>query len=93
LASASDDIQVQVLIEGWDVARHTLTCKLVDGATTYTSDSSSDVAEGNAIRRTFLFTPEDGVGITTFQVRLEGTTDNALVPYHISERTHVATNA
>jgi len=90
LAGASDDIQVQVLIEGWEPARHTLTCKLVDGVTTYTSDSSADVAEGGAIRRTFLFTPEDAVGITTFQVRLEGSTDNALVPFHISERTHVA---
>jgi len=90
LASASDNIQVQVLIEDWDPARHTLTCTLVDGGTTYTADSSTDAVEGAAIRRTFLFTPEDGVGITTFQVRLEGTTDNALVPYHVSERTHVA---
>jgi len=93
--SQTDDIKVSVLIEGWDGARHTLTCTLVDpsGPTTYTADSSSDTSEGDAIRREFVFTPADGVGITSFNVRLEGTTDNALYPFHIAERTYYSVAA
>jgi len=94
-ASQTDDVKVSVLIEGWEPARHTLTCKLIDpsGPTTYTASSSNDTTEGNAIRREFVFAPVPSTGITSFQIRLEGSTDNALVPFHVSERTYYSVAA
>lgn len=90
LSGASDDIKVQALLEGWDAAHHTIACTLVDGANTYTADSYTDTTEASGTRREFVFTPEDGTGISTFQIVFEGTTDNALTPFHIAERVDVA---
>jgi hypothetical protein len=90
LPQASTQIQVQVLLEGWDAARHTCLVRLRNGATVYTAASVADtVVDAGSIRRTATFTISSP-GISTYQILITGTTNNALVVYHVAERLDVA---
>lgn len=91
LAAASEDIDVIVLLEGWDDTKHTCTCKLVNGGTEYSPTGTVDLQiDAASIKRTFTFTPEAGTGITAYQIKLEGTTTTALDCFHVASRMDVA---
>lgn len=90
LGSASTTIDVQVLIENWDAAKHTCVIKLLpSGGALTAADSTTDVSRGtDTIQRTARFTPDPG--ITQFQVVIEGTTTTALDIFHVANRIYIA---
>jgi hypothetical protein len=90
LDSASDNIEVRLLIDGYDSDEHTITVTLEDGGTTYTADSVTTKPEADATRMSVIFTPEDGTGITTYQIKITATLSGAVRPFTIIERTDVA---
>jgi hypothetical protein len=94
LGAASDEIKVTAYLEGFDPAHHTATVKLQIGATTEVHDSVVDEVvppyggSPGGIRRTATFNlpaPQ-----TDFRIWLEGTTDSALLPFHVNERVYYA---
>lgn len=92
LDTASDSIQVRLLIDGYDPEDHAITVVLFDPATgtTYSADSVRVFPEAEATRMIVEFTPEDGAGITTYQVRIGATLAGLVRPFTILERTDVA---
>ena len=90
LPSASEDIEVRLLIAGWDAGDHTLTVTLEDGASTYTSQGLVESDENGARRFVHSFTPEVGTGITTYRIKIVGTRAAGTVPFAITERTDIA---
>ena len=90
LPSASDDIEVRLLIDEWNATDHTLTVTLEDGANTYTSQGLVESDENGARRFVHSFTPESGTGITTYRIKIAGTRDAGTTPFTITERTDIA---
>lgn len=88
LGGASTSISVQVLLSRWDAANHTITCALVDGATTVNPTLTSYRDEGNERRYTFTFAPAPG--LTTYRVKLTGTRGAAVAPFTVTERIDIA---
>lgn len=90
LGAASEAIEVQALLEGWDNALHTCTIKILpDGGTLTDPVSTADtVIDAESIRRkaSFTFSP----GITDFQIVISGTSSTALDIFHVAERIHIA---
>lgn len=88
-----DVVEVRTRLEGWDDERHTFDCELLTGtgfSTVVTADSYEDRAteDPEAIERRFYF--ELGAPISAYKIRMEGTTDNALVTFHVAERVDVS---
>jgi len=88
-----DDVEVRLRLEGWNANRHTCDCKLLVGpdfATTLNAVGYEDrpTEDPNAIERRFFFEPSPAVG--AYKIRIEGTTDNPLVTYHVAERVDLA---
>jgi len=94
LSQASENIDVILRLEGWDGAKHSCTVKLISGATTYTHDSVTDVVIADAdiptIQRTVNLLPEPGMGISDYQIQVEGTSTTALDVFHVAQRMDVA---
>ena len=94
LENPSENIDVILRLEAWDETKHTCTVKLVNGATVYTADSVTDAVIADAdlptIRRVVNFLPEPGVGISAYQIRVEGTTTTPLEIFHVAQRMDVA---
>lgn len=92
LASATDSVTVQALLEDFDSEHHTCTIKLItdpDGSPTVVSpDAVEDKTDPDGIRRVATFSSISGV--TEYQVQIEGTTDTALVPFLVAERVDIA---
>jgi hypothetical protein len=94
---AAPTIQVDCRVEAWRGApHHTFVAKLLHGATYATVRPpdvvSSEVApdDPNALIYHFKFT---GMGsLSTYRLRLEGTTDNVLATFHVAERFDITTN-
>jgi len=83
-----DSVEVLLRLEGWDGARHTNTCALLVGNNYQTPVTPSQVEEHPtedpaAIERRYFFDVDD---ITSYKIRIKGTTDNAQVTYHVAER-------
>jgi len=88
-----DDVEVRLRLEGWNPARHTCDCKLLTGAgfaTPLAASSYEDrpTEDPNAIERRFFFEPSPA--IDAYKIKIEGTTDNALVTFHVAERIDLA---
>jgi len=88
-----DDVEVRLRLEGWDPARHTCDCELLTGAgfaTPLAASSYEDrpTEDPNAIERRFFFEPSPA--IDAYKIKIEGTTDNALVTFHVAERIDLA---
>lgn len=93
LVSASDKIEVQALLEHFDDAHHTCTIKLIDTTTTPTVINATlveDKFDPEGIRRVATFGPGLTPDIQKYKIRIEMTTDNALVPFLVSERIDIA---
>lgn len=93
LAGLVDVVEIRTRLEGWDDARHAFDCKLLTGSgfgTVVTADSYEDreTEDPEAIERRFYF--ELGAPINAYKIRMEGTTDNALVTFHVAERVDVS---
>ncbi len=96
LGSASDDIYVKLIAEGFDDTPHDLTCQLRDivGAVTENADATTTVVLPDLpnvpkrIERTFRFqltTPR-----STFRLITSGMTNSAGNTFNVSERVHWA---
>lgn len=88
-----DLIEVRLRLEAWDSGHHTVVCKLLTGATFNTEvepesfeDRTTDDPE--AIERRFFF--ELDTPVQSYKIQIEGTTDNALLTYHVAERVDMA---
>ncbi|CAM5398958.1 hypothetical protein AFEL58S_02004 [Afipia felis] len=95
LTTECDEVEIRVEVEGWDDARHDVNCKLLVGETYATTVTSSAVEErtlpdvaiaGELVtnRKEFRFTFHPAPAVSSIRVKIEGTTDNALVTYHVS---------
>lgn len=90
LSDPHTQIQVQMLLEGWDDTHHTCGVALISGGTTYTPDTVVDtVVDAQSIRRTatFNFTAP---GISGYVIKTTGATDTALITFHVAERVDIA---
>lgn len=88
-----DLVEVRLRLEGWDSGKHTCICRLLTGVafdTEVTADSSEDRAteDPEAIERRFFF--ELNTPVEEYKIQISGTTDNALVTYHVAERVDMA---
>lgn len=87
LSSASDEIRVRVVVEGYDPLVHTLDCKLRVGSTTEDADVSEFILRDEDAKRyeaTFKF--DLSVGTTDCRVILLGGSTSAANLFHIDER-------
>ena len=103
LASPASVIEVRAVVEWWDAGRHTLDCDLlVDGSPTWSVGIDYDSVEVIDLpdlqdvtgRKEMRFTFDNSGGglspaLSDFKIRFTGTTDNALVTYHIGERVDI----
>jgi len=83
-----DSVEVLLRLEGWDSARHSNECALLVGDNYQTPVTPSQVEEHPtedplAIERRYFFDVND---ITSYKIRIKGTTDNPQVTYHVAER-------
>lgn len=93
LPGAVDVVEIRTRLEGWDGDRHTFDCSLLTGegfGTEVAADGYEDreTEDPEAIERRFYFellTPVDA-----YKIKMEGTTDNALVTFHVAERVDVS---
>lgn len=88
-----DVVEVRTRLEGWDNGRHTFACRLLTGGSfstvvTPASFEDRETEDPNAIERRFFF--ELGAPISAYKIRMEGTTDNPLVTFHVAERVDVS---
>lgn len=88
LAAPTSQVQVQVLLRDFDAGHHTLAPKLIVGGNELTATSTSDATEEEGVRRTAVF--DIAPAASSYQVKLIGTTDSALVPFHLAERIDIA---
>jgi hypothetical protein len=90
LGAASTSIDVTVLLENWDAAKHTCQVQILpNGGSLTDEDSHVDVVVGtDSIKRTATFTPDPG--ITQFQIVINGTTTTALDIFHVANRIYIA---
>lgn len=91
LGAATEAIEVQALLEGWDNALHTCTIKILPdgGALTDPVSTVDTTIDAESIRRKSSFTFA-GPGITDFQIVISGTSSTALDIFHVAERIHIA---
>lgn len=88
-----DLVEVRLRLEGWDDARHDCECELLTGAefnTVEEPEASEDrpTEDPGAIERRFFF--ELDPVIDAYKIKIEGTTDNVLITYHVAARIDLA---
>lgn len=86
-------VEVTARLEGYNETRHDCWAELLVGAgfaTVETADVVTDQAtpDPNAIVRTWRFNL--AAPVTAYKIRTKGTTDNALVTFHVAERYDLA---
>ncbi|KIX15038.1 hypothetical protein [Dethiosulfatarculus sandiegensis] len=90
LSTPSADIDVILLLDDYDPAHHTCVVKLIDGETEYTGTVTTTALDDRTTRHVTHFSPNDPAGITNYKIKIQGTTDSALLPYIVSQRMDVA---
>jgi hypothetical protein len=90
LATTATTIRVDLILAKFDSSRHTITVKLrKDDNTLLTASGFVDEPiEAERFRRVFSFTASPA--IIAYKIEIEGTTNNALVPFHVEERVDIA---
>lgn len=92
---STTSIRVYITARAWRDTNHTILCKILSGtgyatittpATTTTTTPPDDTGARDIV---YVFTLSPAV--TTFKLKLTGTTDNVVTPYIVSERIFVAT--
>lgn len=97
LPAPCDVIEVRAEVEWWDAERHSLTIKLLTGEE-YDVEVEADSTEERELldladvedRKEFRATFSLDSPIEDYKVLLEGTTNNALVTFHVSKRVDIA---
>lgn len=90
LTAPTTSIEVQILLGAWDAAKHSCTLSLRSGATTYTPASVVDsVVNSTSIRRKATFTI-NAPGISSYQVKIAGTSTTVLDLFYVAERIDIA---
>lgn len=95
LPTLCDEVEIRVEVEAWDDDRHDVQCKLLVGAGHSTVVTAAAVEErvlpdatiaGALVtdRKEFRFAFALSPARDSIRVKIEGTTDNALVTYHVS---------
>lgn len=87
LAADSTDIEVRVLVGGWDAGNHTLSCKLVVGGGDVNPTTTVTREEDGATRFVFRFAP---AATSSYVIKLTGTRAPTSAPFTVLERTDVA---
>lgn len=91
LATASDEIVVEMTLEDFNETPHDLTCRLRVGAAWETPDATvtelMDAAAGRYRRR---FTFNLGAATSSFSIETKGTTNSASNTFHVAERVYYA---
>ena len=95
MPTAVDSATVTLRIENWrDSPHHSLTCALLKGASFDTTHDAASVADEvapddpDAIIRKVSFTSLGS--ISAYKIKITGTTDNVLTPFHVAERIDIA---
>lgn len=89
LANPTSSIEVQLLLEGWNAAHHTCTPALeIAGQDVAATSVVDEVRAADSIMRRATFAL--GMPTSSYRIKVSGTTDNALVGYHVAERVDVA---
>jgi len=88
---SSSTIKVQLRLENWHPANHSVGCKLLTGAG-FATEETPDVTEtvvidDYATQKTYTFNL--GAAITSFKIQIDGTTSSALDTFHVAERVDV----
>lgn len=88
---STTSIKVQLKLEGWNAANHTVACTLLTGvsfATVETADvTETQVIDDYTTIKTYTFNL--GAAISNFKIQIDGTTSTALSTYHVAERVDV----
>lgn len=90
LGSNTTSVKVRVLVEGWDVAKHTLTINIKVGGTTYNATATiTEIVDADAGVRWIesSFAP---ASTNTYVIKLTGTTTDAQDVFHVAERYDLA---
>lgn len=94
---SSQKVTVKLRLENWYSTRHTFLIKILTGTgfTTISTPSSrvDTVAPDDPHALTIEAVFNLGAPITTFRTRMEGTTDNIHVLYHVAERVDIETTS
>ena len=97
LPALCDEIELRITLEWWDGARHTFEADLLTGAA-FDNEIAPSVTEIRELPDLIGVTDRRELrmvfsGITPtideFKIKMEGTTDNALVTYHVARRVHI----
>ena len=97
LPSPSNEIELRIVVEWWNDERHAIDIELLTGAS-HATVVEPDTTEERALpdlmevedRVEFRAVFNLGAAVPDFRIKLSGTTDNALVTYHVAQRTHIA---
>ena len=87
LSAASSNIEVTLLLGGFDATKHQCTVSLLSGGQTYAGTVKDETESDGTIRRVVSFTPP---AITAYKIQIDGTTSTALDCFCVSQRMDVA---
>ena len=87
LAAASSNIQVTLLLTGWNAAKHTCEVVLLSGGNTYTGTVQDETEADGSVRRVVTITPP---AISSYKIQIVGTTTTNLDCYVVAQRMDVA---
>lgn len=90
LATTATTIRVDLIVSKFQSSRHTLTVRLRKDDNTLINSSGfvDEPIDNERFRRVFSFTASPA--IMAYKIEIEGTTNNALVPFHVEERVDIA---
>lgn len=87
LATPSSNLQVSLLLSGWNAAKHTCEVILLSGGNTYTGTVQDETEADGSVRRVVTFTPP---AISTYKIQIVGTTTTNLECFVVAQRMDVA---
>lgn len=87
LSAASSNIEVTLVLLGFDAAKHQCAVSLLSGGNTYAGTVKDEIESDGTIRRVVSFTPP---AITAYKIQIDGTTSTALDCFCVSQRMDVA---
>lgn len=88
IGAASQNIRVQVTVDAFDPANHTVGCTLMSGSNTYTPSTTSTAPDPLGSPKRFIktYTFALGATITSFRIGINGTTTAATNVFHVESR-------
>ncbi len=87
VASATTSVQVQLDVDNWNPAKHTLACSVIVGSTTVTPSVTTTRSTDTGVRITYSFTVPS---TTTFRIKTVGSTTDVTALFVVSDETYIA---